>query len=116
MIKKEIEKIESSLKTLKDCIEIKRCVTKEDLDDNIKIISTSLEKLKETSGKMIIPHPVSNPDFTRLIGACDEYLQEIEEYGFCTNSDLRQWIHEESLKAIYGEDIFEWINSQKGRK
>lgn len=116
MIKKEIEIINGSLEKLKECIEVKRCVTKKDLDDNIDNMASSLERLKEQSGKMGIPHPVPNPDLKRLIEACDEYLQEVGEYGYGTSSDLKQWIYEEALKSIYGEKVFNWINKQMRRK
>lgn len=57
------------------------------------------------------PKQLENPDPIKLRNVCDEYLRwlEKERRG---NRNLEHFIFEHALKAIYGEDIFFWINEQ----
>lgn len=69
----------------------------------IKNIKNTIEKRKT------IPKVVNNPNLNKLISACDEHINTIKDFGRSCKDD-KQWIYEEALKAIYGENIFAWIN------
>ena len=66
------------------------------------------ERWKERKDK---PQQLETPDLTKLKNVCDEYLRwlEKERRG---NRNVEHFIFEEALKALYGEDIFFWINEQ----
>ena len=68
------------------------------------------------------PEPVPDPDFSELIEYCSKYLDAIEtdsEYlaenpiqDAVYSSDIQHKIREAALEAIYGEDVWEFINER----
>jgi hypothetical protein len=58
------------------------------------------------------PKPLDEPDFNRLIVEVMAYVKwvEIGEYH-CDPADERMhWIFEEAIKAVYGDQVFDWVN------
>jgi hypothetical protein len=64
------------------------------------------------------PKQFSNPDFTELKRICDEYIQEVAEgeyadaEGECVLADLCHYIFEAAIEALYGEEIWDFINDE----
>jgi hypothetical protein len=71
-----------------------------------------LERRKQPPIK-IVPVLVENPDFTPLIELCKTYIKEVSINGIEDDSDWRYWFYETILTAVYGKNIFEWINTVK---
>jgi len=65
-----------------------------------------------TAGKEELKKPemVKDPDLTRLKNICQQYIDALDE-GTYVDSDLKQYIFEEAIKAFFGKDIFkDYIN------
>ena len=58
------------------------------------------------------PEPLLNPDFSGVTDLCKQYIQLVEDRtGDEDKSDLKQYIFEEAMTAVYGKDIFDkYIN------
>jgi len=56
------------------------------------------------------PTPIIQPDFTNLSKLCAQWLDEVEtgEVG----GELRDYIYEAALEAVYGPDVWKWVNAQ----
>lgn len=57
------------------------------------------------------PQQISNPDLTNLRRNCQEYIDALDRNGY-VDEDWDNYIYEEAMKAIFGKDVFEWINKQ----
>ena len=77
--------------------------TDEQLLGAIKNIKKTLERRKN------IPKIVDSPDISELVSACEEHINSIKDFGHSCKND-KQWIYEEALEAIYGKNIFDWVN------
>jgi len=72
-------------------------------------LERELERRKQKREEQERPKPVENPDWSRLIKTCEECICEHEK-GESVDSDLPHYIYEEAMKAVFGPDIFKWIN------
>lgn len=63
-------------------------------------------------GDSDVPEPVEHPELAGLIDCCKSYIEEVKEHGEC-DSDTRHYIFEEAMQAIYGKNIFDWINKNQ---
>ena len=54
------------------------------------------------------PKLLENPDLTGLIRTCQGYIADVKKGR--TDEDDPHYIYEEALKALYGKDVFNWIN------
>lgn len=57
----------------------------------------------------------SDMDFTKLMLVSEEYLDAVEaskSNGGWLDEDIAHYMMEEALKAIYGPDVFKWINAR----
>lgn len=59
-----------------------------------------------------IPQQLSSPDLGQLSACCLNYITEIAEGNTHEDDDDTHYIFEEAMKALYGENIFDWINKQ----
>ena len=55
------------------------------------------------------PKPVLNPHLTALVATIEGYLNELEGPDG-VDDDTEHYIFEEAVKALYGPEIFQWIN------
>jgi len=62
------------------------------------------------------PKQLENPDFKKLKESCLEYIQEIANSGYIKDDDLDHYIFEDALEAIYGKDIWDFINYEEDIK
>lgn len=58
-----------------------------------------------------VPEPLENPDYTNLRDTCKGYLNELHEKGYA-NEDYSHYIFEEAMNAIYGKDVWKFINKK----
>lgn len=59
-----------------------------------------------------LPKPKSiDPGLEKLQKACAEFL-EFVQHGDDDSGDFESQIFEAALEAIYGENIFDWVNEQ----
>ena len=56
-----------------------------------------------------VPEPLENPDYTNLIDTCKGYLKELNDKGYA-NEDYSHYIFEEAMNAIFGKDVWIFIN------
>lgn len=56
------------------------------------------------------PKPIANPDWSKLIRVCQERVTEYVE-GNTEDSDTPHYIYEESMTAVFGNDIWKWVNA-----
>ncbi len=62
-----------------------------------------------------VPSQVQNPDFTEVVRECARYVQVVAEPETddspCVD-DIEHAIFEEAISAVYGEDVWNWINER----
>lgn len=63
-------------------------------------------KLKEKA-----PTPLSTPDFSNVVHLANTYMHAVSVNGD-PDDDLRGYIFEAVINAIYGSNAWEWINKQ----
>lgn len=56
------------------------------------------------------PQPLDNPKFGRLIDTVEDYMHYCHNEDYCEDNDYRQYVFEEALAAVYGPDIFTYLN------
>jgi hypothetical protein len=66
------------------------------------------EKLKPKKLYNAVEHIKGHYD--KLISTCEEYINNMNDGNGADTND-EHFIFEEALKAVYGNDIFNWINS-----
>lgn len=74
-----------------------------------EIPDDALEKEVERRELQARPKPISDPDFTKLINACVEFIDDLA----AKRSDTEHWIFEAAMVAVFGEEVWEWINSKE---
>lgn len=61
---------------------------------------------------MNTPQPLPNPDFAELIKACKEYIEVLDDEEIHEDSDDNHYIFEAALEAVFGADVWKWINAK----
>jgi len=69
-----------------------------------KIVKPTFIEIKD------IPEPVTNPDFTNVIALAKDTIKDIDNGNF--PKDMKHYIYEDVMTAIFGKDIFKWINKK----
>jgi hypothetical protein len=61
--------------------------------------------------KILSRHPraIENPDWQPLVDLLEEGIQKLSEGSHLKDWD--HWIYEAALEALYGHDIWTWINN-----
>lgn len=59
------------------------------------------------------PEVLTNPDYRELVNEAQGYINDISEGNVHPDkmSDREVYIYEAAMKAIYGESVFDFINS-----
>lgn len=63
---------------------------------------------REARDLLIPPELIENPDFSRIIKLCQDHIKEIADRSFYDDSDLKHYLYEEVMTALYGEKFWEW--------
>jgi hypothetical protein len=60
------------------------------------------------------PEQLQQFNLDELLLQCEQYMNDIEsgELHEDGQSDLQHYIFEAAMKAFYGPDVFDWINSK----
>ncbi len=79
----------------------------------IEELETELENKKREEDISKIPQLIENPSLDKLIALCKTEINHLFLKGRNTK-DARNWFYEEVMETLYGTDVFNWINEQKG--
>jgi hypothetical protein len=77
-------------------------------DDELR---QELEQREKAQQNAAIPKPVECPDFEGLKEQCAQYITEIIRTGWA-DDDIEHYIFEAALSAVYGNSVWEWVNSR----
>jgi hypothetical protein len=58
-----------------------------------------------------VPQPLIILDSSSIKEMCVDYIKTIQKEGR-EPKDFKEYLYEEALKAVFGDDVFEWINEQ----
>ena len=78
--------------------------------EKVTLKELEAEILKRRAAELKAPMPLAEPDFCELIKLVINGIHETVE-NKREDEDFCHHVYEEALKAIYGEGIFEWLNS-----
>jgi len=62
--------------------------------------------------KTIVPKKLDNPDWTQIVTVCEEYINCLANKGYAS-TDTDHFIFETVLTAVYGKDIWDFVNEIK---
>jgi hypothetical protein len=86
-------------------MDIREALRKFPIEEVRKELERRIEAEKASRPKPIISgSPVDN-----LLKVCEIHMDEIE-IGEGTDSDSEHYIYEETMKFVYGPDVFDWVN------
>ena len=71
-------------------------------------IQKELERRKKRKSEK--PVELASPDFTALRKCCQEYIDGFAKDGYAPK-DQNQWIFEAAMEAVFGKDVWVYINS-----
>jgi len=62
-----------------------------------------------------LPKPIikANIDLDALKRTCQSYIDSLDVKGWA-DEDYHHYIFEEAMTALFGPDIFKWVNAKKG--
>lgn len=76
-------------------------------DDEIK---SELERRKLKS-EIPAPEPLTEPNWLPLFKMAIDYIDQLDKQGW-VDDDLEHYIFESAMEAVYGEDVWNFINSR----
>lgn len=79
-----------------------------------EIIELNLFKLY-TDSISLKPTRLDVVDATRLRNICQAYIDELDEKGWA-DDDTTHYIFEAAMEAVFGKDVWIWVNSKLSRK
>ncbi len=75
-------------------------------DFNIEELEAEIKRQKRAK----VPSAIKNPVMTeKLISGCKEYVELIAQKRSAHESE--HWIFEAAVEAVFGENVWKWINS-----
>jgi hypothetical protein len=75
-------------------------------DEDLKV---EVERRKKESHQKRIPVPLDNIDFQPLLAICHDYIHELATLGYAAE-DYSHYIFEAAVTAIYGKDVWAFVN------
>jgi len=88
------------------------------IDDYLQTMSVEdvqdlLEKKKIAEEQANTPQPLENPNFDKIIEACQNHIAYFSSGDYHEDNDEAQGIYEVVMQAVYGDNIFvDWINKR----
>lgn len=66
----------------------------------------------DNMSEIYTPSPLAEPNFDRLRQECIAYIEWMQTAEFHPDGgeDRMHWIFEEAMQAVFGKDIFDWVN------
>ena len=58
------------------------------------------------------PQMLDPPNLGGLKRACQRYIDEVAELGGKVDDDYPHYIFEEAVQALFGPEVFKWINKR----
>ena len=58
------------------------------------------------------PKQLDNPNWNLVKSMCQEHINNLNDGLINSNSVFEEYLYEAVLTALYGENVFEWINEQ----
>jgi len=80
-----------------------------------KLQECTIAELKRRKTKSP-PKPVKDIDFGRVIKMCKARITDTAAGLTHDDDDFEHYLYEDVMKAIFGDDIFDWINAQEGER
>ena len=59
-----------------------------------------------------VPNPIREPDYTMLKSLVVQHIKNMASDDYCEDNDDKEYIYEEAIAAVYGPDVFKWINAR----
>jgi hypothetical protein len=75
-------------------------------------LRTELKRRQQEAQLNRIPKPLAEPDWTDLKKVCEEYIAALAK-DYYPDEDFGHYIYEAALEAIYGPDVWGFINHPK---
>ena len=82
------------------------------LQSEIDRLQAELEQ-KRREQELATPKPVENPDWSGVQEMCQEVIDSLAKDGWY-DDDMDHYIFEGAMQAVFGEDVFTWMN-KRGR-
>jgi len=67
-------------------------------------------EMRKQAAENPMPTPKPVPDFKNLVVMCQEHIQEIAVGN--NNNDTEHYIYEAAINAVYGDEVWKWINKR----
>ncbi len=67
-----------------------------------------LERRKRENAK---PKAIDNPDFSEVKTICQDIIETIADGQYNEDNDDARYLYEAVMKALFGKDVFRWINA-----
>lgn len=74
-------------------------------------LKAELQRRKKEKEEAEKPKLLEKPDLIQLISTCQGYIDEADKEGR-VDEDMTQYIFEAAMQALYGKDVFKWINKK----
>jgi hypothetical protein len=78
------------------------------IDDLKKVITDREEAL----AKLKIPVPLKKPDFHKILDAAKKHIDYLANKDYEEDNDEEHIVYDVVIEAIYGRDVWEWINDR----
>lgn len=74
-------------------------------------LQLELERRARESEEKAQPKPLENPDWSTVLTYCIGYTTDLATRGFA-DSDDKQYIFEAAMEAVFGENVWAWVNEK----
>ena len=74
-------------------------------------LEAELKRHKEEEKGRNKPQPVANPDWSTVQRYCQEQVDTIFQ-GKYVDSDSDHYIYEAAMEAVFGRNVWSWINAR----
>lgn len=74
-------------------------------------LQAELERREKAERERAKPKPLDNPDWASVLKECQWYIDECHAHGY-EPKDSRHYIYASTIAAIYGPDVWDWINDK----
>ena len=83
--------------------------------DALNVALAKIKALERTvrDSEGAIPEPLETPDFSELKSDCRAYLVSVKDPENNRFKNVKNSIFETAVEAIYGKDIWDWIQEQQ---
>lgn len=75
-------------------------------------LEAELARRKKEKEAGQVPQPLMHPNWSDTTQQCIGYIQAIAVDGY-VDEDLEHYIFEAAINAVYGEDVWKWVNKKQ---